>query len=89
MRFCCSGVLWSRCRSADLRFFPGFIGFSSDLAAIVQQWKFRDNDDDQLFYTRIYLDQKQRVTGSEPGREAGAVGQNPTDVVVCFRPGST
>ncbi|XP_054912229.1 multifunctional procollagen lysine hydroxylase and glycosyltransferase LH3-like [Poeciliopsis prolifica] len=39
----------------------GFIGFSSDLAAIVQQWKFRDNDDDQLFYTRIYLDQKQRT----------------------------
>ncbi|XP_043954487.1 multifunctional procollagen lysine hydroxylase and glycosyltransferase LH3 isoform X2 [Gambusia affinis] len=39
----------------------GFIGFSSDLAAIVQQWKFKDNDDDQLFYTRIYLDQKQRT----------------------------
>lgn len=39
----------------------GFIGFASDLSAIVQQWKYKDNDDDQLFYTKIYLDKKQRV----------------------------
>ncbi|KAM4714261.1 multifunctional procollagen lysine hydroxylase and glycosyltransferase LH3 [Anableps anableps] len=39
----------------------GFVGFASDLGAIVQQWKFKDNDDDQLFYTRIYLDRNQRT----------------------------
>uniref|UniRef100_A0A7N6FI37 procollagen-lysine 5-dioxygenase n=1 Tax=Anabas testudineus TaxID=64144 RepID=A0A7N6FI37_ANATE len=39
----------------------GFIGFAADLSAIVQQWKYKDNDDDQLFYTRIYLDKTQRV----------------------------
>lgn len=39
----------------------GFIGFAPDLSAIVQQWKYKDNDDDQLFYTKIYLDKTQRV----------------------------
>ncbi|XP_041842108.1 multifunctional procollagen lysine hydroxylase and glycosyltransferase LH3 isoform X2 [Melanotaenia boesemani] len=39
----------------------GFIGFASDLSAIVQQWKYKDNDDDQLFYTKIYLDKTQRT----------------------------
>ncbi|KAM3590698.1 uncharacterized protein V6R79_014517 [Siganus canaliculatus] len=39
----------------------GFMGFAPDLASMVQQWKWKDNDDDQLFYTRIYLDQKQRA----------------------------
>lgn len=39
----------------------GFIGFASDLSAIVQQWRYKDNDDDQLFYTKIYLDKKQRT----------------------------
>ncbi|XP_047242064.1 multifunctional procollagen lysine hydroxylase and glycosyltransferase LH3 [Girardinichthys multiradiatus] len=39
----------------------GFMGFAPDLSTIIQQWKFKDNDDDQLFYTRIYLDQNQRT----------------------------
>uniref|UniRef100_A0AAQ5Y891 procollagen-lysine 5-dioxygenase n=1 Tax=Amphiprion ocellaris TaxID=80972 RepID=A0AAQ5Y891_AMPOC len=39
----------------------GFIGFAADLSAIVQQWKYKDNDDDQLFYTRIFLDKTQRT----------------------------
>uniref|UniRef100_A0A1A7W8Z6 procollagen-lysine 5-dioxygenase n=1 Tax=Iconisemion striatum TaxID=60296 RepID=A0A1A7W8Z6_9TELE len=38
----------------------GFIGFAPDLSAMVQQWKYKDSDDDQLFYTRIYLDKTQR-----------------------------
>ncbi|XP_067301470.1 multifunctional procollagen lysine hydroxylase and glycosyltransferase LH3 [Pseudorasbora parva] len=38
----------------------GFIGFAPEIHAIVQQWKYKDNDDDQLFYTRIYLDKEQR-----------------------------
>ncbi|XP_062870973.1 multifunctional procollagen lysine hydroxylase and glycosyltransferase LH3 isoform X2 [Trichomycterus rosablanca] len=38
----------------------GFIGFAPEISLIVQQWKHRDHDDDQLFYTRIYLDKEQR-----------------------------
>lgn len=41
--------------------FLGFIGFAPELSTIVQQWKYKDNDDDQLFYTKIYLDKTQRV----------------------------
>lgn len=39
----------------------GFIGFAPELSSIVQQWKLKDNDDDQLFYTKIYLDKTQRT----------------------------
>ncbi|XP_056155998.1 multifunctional procollagen lysine hydroxylase and glycosyltransferase LH3 [Lampris incognitus] len=39
----------------------GFIGFAPELSAIVQQWRNKDNDDDQLFYTKIYLDKAQRT----------------------------
>ncbi|XP_055005910.1 multifunctional procollagen lysine hydroxylase and glycosyltransferase LH3-like [Boleophthalmus pectinirostris] len=39
----------------------GFMGVAPELAALVQQWKYKDNDDDQLFYTRIYLDKAQRT----------------------------
>ncbi|XP_063988127.1 procollagen-lysine,2-oxoglutarate 5-dioxygenase [Diachasmimorpha longicaudata] len=34
----------------------GFIGFISDVYAMLTSSKVRDNDDDQLFYTKIYLD---------------------------------
>ncbi|XP_019964065.2 multifunctional procollagen lysine hydroxylase and glycosyltransferase LH3 isoform X1 [Paralichthys olivaceus] len=39
----------------------GFIGYAPDLSAIVQHWKNKDSDDDQLFYTKIYLDKTQRT----------------------------
>uniref|UniRef100_A0AAY5EGU7 procollagen-lysine 5-dioxygenase n=1 Tax=Electrophorus electricus TaxID=8005 RepID=A0AAY5EGU7_ELEEL len=39
----------------------GFIGFAPEIFAVVEQWNHRDHDDDQLFYTRIYLDQEQRT----------------------------
>uniref|UniRef100_A0A8K9XXV1 procollagen-lysine 5-dioxygenase n=1 Tax=Oncorhynchus mykiss TaxID=8022 RepID=A0A8K9XXV1_ONCMY len=39
----------------------GFIGYAPELSEIVQQWKHKDNDDDQLFYTKIYLDKVQRL----------------------------
>ncbi|XP_053715986.1 multifunctional procollagen lysine hydroxylase and glycosyltransferase LH3 [Synchiropus splendidus] len=39
----------------------GFIGYAPELSNMVQQWKFKDNDDDQLFYTKIYLDKAQRT----------------------------
>uniref|UniRef100_A0A8C1QX43 Procollagen-lysine, 2-oxoglutarate 5-dioxygenase 3 n=1 Tax=Cyprinus carpio TaxID=7962 RepID=A0A8C1QX43_CYPCA len=38
----------------------GFIGYAPEVYAIVKQWKYKDDDDDQLFYTRIYLDKEQR-----------------------------
>ncbi|TRY64766.1 hypothetical protein DNTS_027664 [Danionella cerebrum] len=38
----------------------GFIGYAPDLYEIVQQWKYKDDDDDQLFYTHIYLDKEKR-----------------------------
>ncbi|XP_042328960.1 multifunctional procollagen lysine hydroxylase and glycosyltransferase LH3 isoform X2 [Sceloporus undulatus] len=34
----------------------GFIGYAPTINRIVQLWKYKDDDDDQLFYTRIYLD---------------------------------
>uniref|UniRef100_K7GBB8 Procollagen-lysine,2-oxoglutarate 5-dioxygenase 3 n=1 Tax=Pelodiscus sinensis TaxID=13735 RepID=K7GBB8_PELSI len=44
--------------SAGKRFLNsgGFIGFAPAIHRVVQLWKYKDNDDDQLFYTRIYLD---------------------------------
>ncbi|XP_061816438.1 multifunctional procollagen lysine hydroxylase and glycosyltransferase LH3 [Nerophis lumbriciformis] len=39
----------------------GFVGLAPDLNAMVQQWKLKDDDDDQLFYTKIYLDRAQRT----------------------------
>ncbi|XP_028654141.1 multifunctional procollagen lysine hydroxylase and glycosyltransferase LH3 [Erpetoichthys calabaricus] len=38
----------------------GFIGYAPYIYEIVKQWKYRDDDDDQLFYTHIYLDKAQR-----------------------------
>ncbi|KAM9584167.1 multifunctional procollagen lysine hydroxylase and glycosyltransferase LH3 isoform 1-T1 [Trichechus inunguis] len=34
----------------------GFIGFAPTIHQIVRQWKYKDDDDDQLFYTHLYLD---------------------------------
>uniref|UniRef100_F6R0G9 procollagen-lysine 5-dioxygenase n=2 Tax=Ornithorhynchus anatinus TaxID=9258 RepID=F6R0G9_ORNAN len=34
----------------------GFIGFAPTVHRLVRQWKYKDDDDDQLFYTRLYLD---------------------------------
>ncbi|XP_016405100.1 procollagen-lysine,2-oxoglutarate 5-dioxygenase 3-like [Sinocyclocheilus rhinocerous] len=38
----------------------GLIGYAPEIHAIVKKWKYKDDDDDQLFYTRIYLDKEQR-----------------------------
>ncbi|CAI5791219.1 multifunctional procollagen lysine hydroxylase and glycosyltransferase LH3 [Podarcis lilfordi] len=44
----------------------GFIGYAPTINRIVQLWKYKDDDDDQLFYTRIYLDpalrEKHKIT---------------------------
>lgn len=39
----------------------GFIGYAPSINRIVQQWNLQDNDDDQLFYTKIYVDPLARV----------------------------
>lgn len=39
----------------------GFIGYAPNINHIVQQWNLQDNDDDQLFYTKIYVDPLARV----------------------------
>lgn len=56
----------------------GFIGFAPTIHQIVRQWKYKDDDDDQLFYTRLYLDPGLRVGGMEeqwqPSNSAGHTG---------------
>lgn len=42
--------------------FTGFIGYAPYVQKIVNQWDLHDNDDDQLFYTKIYVDPLQRVS---------------------------
>uniref|UniRef100_A0A4W5LHH1 Procollagen-lysine, 2-oxoglutarate 5-dioxygenase 2 n=1 Tax=Hucho hucho TaxID=62062 RepID=A0A4W5LHH1_9TELE len=40
----------------------GVIGYAPYVNKIVEQWNLHENDDDQLFYTKIYLDTFQRET---------------------------
>ncbi|KAL9845238.1 procollagen-lysine,2-oxoglutarate 5-dioxygenase 2 isoform 2-T2 [Geothlypis trichas] len=64
--FAADGLIWPDKRLADKypvvrsgkRFLNsgGFIGYAPSINRIVQQWNLQDNDDDQLFYTKIYVD---------------------------------
>jgi hypothetical protein len=57
---------------------PGFIGFAPTIHQIVRQWKYKDDDDDQLFYTRLYLDPGLRVgRGRRWGHPVGLWGGRP------------
>uniref|UniRef100_A0A452S506 Procollagen-lysine,2-oxoglutarate 5-dioxygenase 2 n=1 Tax=Ursus americanus TaxID=9643 RepID=A0A452S506_URSAM len=68
--FAADGILWPDKRLADK--YPivhigkrylnsgGFIGYAPNINQIVQQWNLQDNDDDQLFYTKIYIDPLKR-----------------------------
>ncbi|KAM8881299.1 procollagen-lysine,2-oxoglutarate 5-dioxygenase 2 isoform 2-T2 [Synchiropus picturatus] len=38
----------------------GIMGYAPNIHRIVSQWNLHDNDDDQLFYTKIFLDPLQR-----------------------------
>ncbi|TWW70908.1 Procollagen-lysine,2-oxoglutarate 5-dioxygenase 2 [Takifugu flavidus] len=70
--FAAEGLIWPDKRLADK--YPlvrsgkrylnsgGFIGYAPQINRIVSQWSLHDNDDDQLFYTKIYLDPLQRQT---------------------------
>ncbi len=46
--------------------FTGLIGYAPYIQKIVNQWDLHDNDDDQLFYTKIYVDPLQRVGEKKP-----------------------
>ncbi|XP_030072049.1 procollagen-lysine,2-oxoglutarate 5-dioxygenase 2 isoform X2 [Microcaecilia unicolor] len=68
--FAAEGLVWPDKRLADKypivrsgkRFLNsgGFIGYAPYINQIVQQWNLQDNDDDQLFFTKIYIDRLQR-----------------------------
>ncbi|XP_006637768.2 procollagen-lysine,2-oxoglutarate 5-dioxygenase 2 isoform X1 [Lepisosteus oculatus] len=68
--FAAEGLIWPDKRLADKypsvrsgkRFLNsgGIIGYAPYVYRIVEQWNLHDNDDDQLFYTKIYLDPLQR-----------------------------
>ncbi|XP_075903670.1 procollagen-lysine,2-oxoglutarate 5-dioxygenase 2 isoform X2 [Nelusetta ayraudi] len=70
--FAAEGLVWPDKRLADK--YPsvrsgkrylnsgGIIGYAPYLKRLVSQWDLHDNDDDQLFYTKIYLDPLQRET---------------------------
>uniref|UniRef100_A0A8C9W2M4 procollagen-lysine 5-dioxygenase n=1 Tax=Scleropages formosus TaxID=113540 RepID=A0A8C9W2M4_SCLFO len=68
--FAAEGLIWPDKRLADKypsvrsgkRFLNsgGIIGYAPYINKIVQQWNLHENDDDQLFYTKIYLDPLQR-----------------------------
>ncbi|KAL2103375.1 hypothetical protein ACEWY4_000243 [Coilia grayii] len=38
----------------------GFMGYAANLKELVGDWKGKDNDSDQLFYTRVYIDPVKR-----------------------------
>lgn len=65
MKFLTGGQHWqntafygNNLRVCDI---AGFIGYAPYINRIVQQWNLQDNDDDQLFYTKIYVDPLARV----------------------------
>ena len=39
----------------------GFMGYAPEINTIVSDHEIADTDDDQLYYTLIYLDQQKRV----------------------------
>ncbi|XP_053198466.1 procollagen-lysine,2-oxoglutarate 5-dioxygenase 2 isoform X2 [Scomber japonicus] len=68
--FAAEGLIWPDKRLADK--YPsvrsgkrylnsgGIIGYAPYINKIVTQWNLHDNDDDQLFYTKVYLDPLKR-----------------------------
>uniref|UniRef100_A0A8C5BXP0 procollagen-lysine 5-dioxygenase n=1 Tax=Gadus morhua TaxID=8049 RepID=A0A8C5BXP0_GADMO len=68
--FAAEGLVWPDKRLAEKypsvrsgkRFLNsgGIMGYGTSIKEMVGQWNLHDNDDDQLFYTKIYLDFQQR-----------------------------
>ncbi len=42
--------------------FPGFMGYASEMHSLVSHHEVKDIDDDQLYYTKLYLDKEIRVS---------------------------
>ena len=58
-------ILWYRGRisttaevSNFYMFYPGFIGYAPQIYSIVSNSEIENEDDDQLYYTKIFLDQR-------------------------------
>uniref|UniRef100_UPI00398E53FD procollagen-lysine,2-oxoglutarate 5-dioxygenase 2 isoform X1 n=1 Tax=Pristiophorus japonicus TaxID=55135 RepID=UPI00398E53FD len=70
--FAAEGLIWPDNRLADKypnvrsgkRFLHsgGIIGYASSINRIVAKWQLQDNDDDQLFYTKVYVDPLKRLS---------------------------
>ncbi|XP_048397961.1 procollagen-lysine,2-oxoglutarate 5-dioxygenase 2 isoform X2 [Stegostoma tigrinum] len=70
--FAAEGLIWPDNRLAEKypkvrsgkRFLNsgGIIGYASSVNRIVEKWQLQDNDDDQLFYTKIYVDPLKRLS---------------------------
>ncbi|XP_056306416.1 procollagen-lysine,2-oxoglutarate 5-dioxygenase 2 isoform X1 [Danio aesculapii] len=68
--FAAEGIIWPDSQLAEKypsvrsgkRFLNsgGIIGYAPYVQKLVSQWDLHDNDDDQLFYTKIYVDPNQR-----------------------------
>lgn len=44
----------------------GFIGYLANVREVVADWSGEDDDSDQLFFTRIYIDSAKRVMPFTP-----------------------
>uniref|UniRef100_A0A674DP20 procollagen-lysine 5-dioxygenase n=1 Tax=Salmo trutta TaxID=8032 RepID=A0A674DP20_SALTR len=65
----------------------GIIGYAPYVNKIVEQWNLHENDDDQLFYTKIYLDSFQRVSIGphvEPCRSSVLLSPTADEVLLKF-----
>lgn len=50
-----------KCELSSFLFFPtGFIGFADSIYELLEKDSVADTDDDQLFYTKLFLNQKLR-----------------------------
>ncbi|XP_069070003.1 procollagen-lysine,2-oxoglutarate 5-dioxygenase 2 isoform X2 [Pleurodeles waltl] len=69
----------------------GFIGYLSAIKSILDQWELQDNDDDQLFYTKIYINPLQRerinITLDHKCRIFQSLNGAVDEVVLKFEPG--
>uniref|UniRef100_A0A8U8B1C4 PLOD1-3-like GT domain-containing protein n=1 Tax=Geospiza parvula TaxID=87175 RepID=A0A8U8B1C4_GEOPR len=63
----------------------GFVGYAPALWALVERWRFRDDDDDQLFYTQLYLNRELRLIFGVPELIFGV--PSPDEVRIRFEPG--
>jgi hypothetical protein len=58
------GMGWSILSNVIIILCAGFMGYAPEIHAIVSDHEIADTDDDQLYYTLIYLDQQKRVCPS-------------------------